>query len=80
MIINVSVRRKAMVQFSNWKDAVHHLADSYGEDNELTFTITNDDLCLRIKNLSDHMFGCLFEDGEAMRLYFKSFADTKGPG
>lgn len=80
MIINVSVGCKPMVQFLNWTDVIEFLLRSYGENDELSFTITKNNLWLRMKHVSDHMFGCLFEDGEAMRLYFNSFADTKGQG
>lgn len=80
-MIQVSIRGNPLVNFSNWSDVLEALLAAYRERDdvdELSFTITAYDLWLRMKNISDHMFGCLFEDGEAMRLYFNAFADTKG--
>lgn len=82
-MIQVSIRRKSFVNFSNWTDVLKALQAAYRErddTDELSFTITSNGGWLRMKNIPDHVFDETFEDGEAIRLYFHAFSDTKGPG
>lgn len=81
-MIQASIMRGSFSYYSNWSDVHEAILSSYRElddSHELSFTITSNGGWLRMTDIPHHIFDATFEDFEALRLYFLSFSDSKGP-
>ena len=79
-MILVSLENAAPFDCMNWSEAHYLVQHSYAgedDDEERTFSVSLNEFFMVHEKLSFGMFDALFEDPEAMRLYFHAFSGTK---
>jgi hypothetical protein len=83
-MIELTVQGLPPKLFKSWAD-VHNALISFYEYTAIDcqdcrkFIVSQNGGWLRVKDITAVMFDALFEDPEALRLYFHAFSDTKGP-